>query len=533
MTDSSNTFRKKIAGLSLRRRRTAAAGVIATLLLPVIAAWVILYLMALLAGDGQFFPIIAFIVFWLIAGIAVAAAALRIPAAFGGPVRTAAELGESSGKGSLFVSALEFARGGERLEAYSSFLVSETVRRAGEELETVDPVPVFVSAGRPGATAAAFVLGVVVLLFAFFDSDGSLSVAAYVSDPLYSFRAEPVNGLAVPGRDLAAVSGEDVTVSAVRLGTRRDPVAIEWSTVPDIWRSEDIDVGSVGDGEAELEQFAYTFTDLREDVTFRFASGDETNSETRIVVERRPVINRISAILDHPAYTGVPQGTIETLTGRIAAPVGTKVALAGETSRPVAAGTIRLASGGSAEIVPSSSGFTGSFTVSVKDTAYISVTGDNGLDCEVPSRVPVVPVPDRPPVIEILAPGDGDLLPRSQRVRLVLRASDDYGLSKITLFCMSDWICSSFSPTSADVILFASRDSSVSSSLPAASLSLSCRRFCCSSRSPASLRRLQSISPSARISSESSEIRSFISRPSSRISSMFCFCASSRSRESA
>ena len=434
--DSNSTFRKKIASLGARRRRAALSGVFSVLLLPVISAWIVLYIMSLVVGAGQYFPVIAFIVFWLIAAIAVVAAALRVSAAFGGPSRVAAELGASSGRGSLFLSALEFARGGERLDAYSPFLVSETVRRAGEELDTVDPQPVFVSAGRPGATAAAFLLGVVVLLLVVFDTGGSLSVASYVSDPLYSFRADPVNGLAVRAGDIAAVSGEDVTVSAVRLGSKRDPVTIEWSTVPDIWRSEEIPPGIFGEGDAALERFTYTFTDLREDITFRYATGDERTVETRIVVERRPVINRISVRLEHPPYTKVPAETIETLTGRITAPVGTKVTLAGETSRPVSAGGIRFAAGGSGEIVPSASGFIGSFTISVRDTAYITVTGDNGLDCEVPSRVPVVPVPDRPPVIEILAPADGDLLPRSQRVRLVLQAGDDYGLSKIDLYYM-------------------------------------------------------------------------------------------------
>ncbi len=411
------------------------AGVISTLLLPVIAAWIVLYLMSLVAG-GQYFPIIAFVVFWAIVAIAVVAAALRLGAASGGAMRAAAELGESSGRGSLFVSALEFARGGARLDVYSPFLVSETVRRAGDELDTVDPQPVFASAGRPGITAAAFGLGVIVLLLVFFDTGGSLSVSDYISDPLYSFRRDPVNGLAVPGRDIAAVSGEDVTVSAVRLGSRRDPVTIEWSTVPDIWRSDEISPGIFGEGDAALERFEYTFSDLREDITFRYASGDERSVETKIVVERRPVINRISARLEHPPYTGIASETIETLTGRITAPVGTKVTLSGETSRPVSAGGIRFASGGSGEIVPSVSGFTGSFTISVRDTAYITVTGDNGLDCEVPSRVPVIPIPDRPPVVEILAPADGDLLPRSQRVRLVMRAGDDYGLSKIDLYYM-------------------------------------------------------------------------------------------------
>ena len=425
-----------MAGLSARRRRAAVAGVITTLLLPVIAAWIVLYLMALVAGGGQFLPIIIFIVFWLIVGIAAVAAALRVPAAAGGEVRAAAELGESSGAGSLFVSALEFSRGGERLAGYSQFLVAETVRRAGQELETVDSGPLLVSAGRPGATALALLLGLAALLLMALDPGGSLAVAGYVSDPLVSFRFAPLNGLTVPGSDISAVSGEDVTVSAVRLGSRRDPVTIAWSTVPDIWRSEEVGAGLAGDGEAALEEFEYTFTDLREDITFRFESGGETTAETRIIVARRPVINRIQARLDHPPYTGVPPETIETLTGRITAPVGTKVTLSGETSRPVTGGRIRFASGGSSELVPSASGFTGSFTISVRDTAYIYVTGDNGLDCEIPSRLPVVPVPDRPPIIEILAPGDGDLLPRSQRVALVLSASDDYGLSRITLYYM-------------------------------------------------------------------------------------------------
>jgi len=445
MTDSGRTYIRRIGGLAARRGRAALAGVLSVLLLPVLSAWAVLYLISLAAGGARLSPLVAFIASWLIAGIAVVAAALRLPGAFGGPGRVARELGESSGRGSLFVSALEFAGGGERLSGYSPFLVSETVRRAGEELSGVDPRPVFISAGRPGVTASAFALGLVVLVLAFIDPSGSLSLADYVGDPLLSFRHTPVNGLAASGGDIAAVSGDDVTVSAVRLGEKRDPVSIEWSTVPDIWRSERLEAGSAGEGEAELEVFGHTFEGLQEDIVFRFESGGERTPAARITVERRPVINRISARLDHPPYTGLPPGTVETLTGKIAAPVGTKVTLTGETSRPVGSGTMVTASGDSSALAPTALGFTGSFEVGAgRDTVLVSVTGDNGLECEVPSRIPVVPIPDRPPSIEILAPDDGDLLPRSQKVRLVLRAADEYGLSAIRLYYMierrgGDW----------------------------------------------------------------------------------------------
>ena len=436
--DHNRRFRKHMAALGARRRRAALAGVISVLLLPPIAAWIVLYTMSGAAGGESLFPFVAFIVFWLTVGIAAVAAALRLFAVSGGAARMAAELGGSSGRGSLFVSALEFARGDDRLAGYSQFLVKETIRRAELELESVDPVPVLASAGRPGAAASAFMFGLIVLLLAALDPGGSLTVARFVSDPLLSFRVTPVNGLTLPGRDIEAVSGEDVTVSAVRLGSLRDPVRIAWSTVPGIWRTEEVRAGIAGDGEAALESFEYTFASLREDVTFRFESGGETTEETRIVVARRPVINRIRARLDHPPYTGMPPGTIETLTGRITAPVGTRVALSGETSVPVAGGEIRFASGGSSALTPSAAGFEGAFRVGALDTAYIYVTGENGLACERPSRMPIVPVTDRPPVIEILAPGDGDLLPRSQRVALVLRAADDYGLSRITLRYMME-----------------------------------------------------------------------------------------------
>jgi hypothetical protein len=436
--DRNRRFRKEMARLGARRRRAALAGVVSLFLLPPLAAWIVLHILGGVPGGGHYYPLIAFIIFWLIVGISAVAAAVRLFSVPGGISRMAAELGGSSGKGSLFVSALEFARGGERLAGYSPFLVSETVRRAELELEGVDPSPVLASAGRPGAAAFAFLLGLVVLLLALIDPGGSLSLARYLSDPLVSLRVSPVNGLTVPGRDMEAVSGEDVTVSAVRLGSRRDPVSIAWSTVPGIWRREEVKPGTAGDGEAELESFRHTFTSLREDLTFRFESGGETTAETRIVVARRPVINRIRATLDHPPYTGIPPETIETLTGRITAPSGTGVKLSGETSVPVADGEIRLSAGGRSALRPSPGGFEGSFAVGAPDTAWISVRGENGLACERPSRIPIVPLPDRPPVIEILAPEDGDLLPRSQKVTLVLRAADDYGLSRITLRYMME-----------------------------------------------------------------------------------------------
>ncbi|UCF04373.1 MAG: hypothetical protein JSV33_10540 [bacterium] len=431
-------FTETLAFLVRSRRGYHARGAWAVLFTVGLAIFSLLVALFQAAPGWSPLPLFSFIVFW--AGIAAAAVVggLRHIFPLRSPMWIAGCIGAVSGKGTLFSSALEFSRHGGRLEAYSPYLLSETTRRAGRELRRLLPQRLFGGSGRPGWALAGLLMGVVLLAQISLMDASPATLLTFLSDPSVYFREPRGFNLVVPSGDLDVLAGEDVTVEAVKFGSSQGSVVLRVSTIPDVWKRLPLEPDTVDAGDVPLTVYSHTFSDIQEDLHYYFEAGDERSSARSITVAHRPVINRIGAVLEYPSYTGAAPDTIVTLAGRIVALTGTEVTLTGETSKNLNAGLIDFASGRSMQLAIVPGGFGSRFTVLRNDTFTVSITDSLGLSNDGAVRYPIAALEDRVPIVEVLAPEDEALLPRSLETAILFRASDDYGISRMRLRYMRE-----------------------------------------------------------------------------------------------
>ncbi|MDD4857719.1 MAG: hypothetical protein PHD74_06390, partial [Candidatus Krumholzibacteria bacterium] len=431
-------FRRELSRLLSSLRRSSARGAAALVLCAALAAFAVLLAGDLAFGGSRFFPLISFIVFWG----AVAAASGVAAAAQARPVRSerwlAGELDRRLGSGNLLAAALEFSKGGERIESYSPFLLEATVNRAGARLRGLDPRRVFSGAGGPAWTAAGMVFGAIIALeIAFFGAD-PCAVGASIADPQKSFRFPYRYNLVVLSGDRSVLPGDSVTVEAMNFGSMRADATLLVSPVPGVRNRIEVPAERLAGDRMGISVYRHAFADVRDDFAYCFSVGGARTPDYRVTVIHRPVVNGIIAVLSYPRYTLAEPDTLNPLTGKIAALGGTRVELEGLSSKPLRGGWIRFAGGGSVPLKIVPGGFDAAFMITTSDTFVVEVVDSLGFANDHTVKYPIAALGDKPPSIEIIAPDDEAQLPRTLSVDLLYRGSDDYGIAALRLYSMRD-----------------------------------------------------------------------------------------------
>ena len=352
--------------------------------------------------------------------------------------------------GDLIEAGLEFSLGGGRIGAYSPALVGMTVRRASDRIGTLDLRSMFSAAGRPGWSVAGTLFGVVAAIeIALFGADAERVIRS-IGDPSASFRYPRRPSLVVTSGDRAVFPGDSTIVEAVSFGSPGGAATLHVSVVPGVWNRVEVKGDTLGAGASEVSAYRHVLRDIRDDVAYAFSAGGSRTREYRIGVIHRPVINRIAAVLFYPSYTGARPDTLDPLSGDIAAIAGTRVALAGETSKALRSARLRFSSGATEALRPAAGGFAGGFTVRASDTFVVDVVDSSGFANDHPVAYPVAALEDRTPHIELLAPEDGAQLARDLEAELLYRATDDYGVERVSLLFMREGKDDRFRETALD-----------------------------------------------------------------------------------
>lgn len=429
----SKELRRTLRALAAARRAYLARGAVSRILAVGLALLSIAVVSHRLFPDWRILPLVTFILFWGGFAAAVHFGAFRHVLPARGPLWLTRFIGARTGRGGLFTSALEFSGAGERLEAYSPYLMAETVRRAATELRRVTPNAVFADAGKPAWTVAALLLG---FLFAFqvaFQADETGEALSAVSDPFIYFRLPAGINLLVASRDRTVLEGEAVTAEAFAFGSMEGGVTLRASSIPGVWKKIPLAADTAMVDGIAVTAYRHRFDNIRDDFRYYYETGDTRTESRSVSVMHRPVINRISAILAFPPYTEAPPETVQTLAGRITALAGTRATLHGETSKPLRDGSITFRRRDPVLPECTPEGFRAEFSITGDDTFTVLVRDSLGLANEGIIPYPVRALEDRDPVVEIIAPDDEALLPRSLAIPLLYRAADDYGMTGIKL----------------------------------------------------------------------------------------------------
>lgn len=344
------------------------------------------------------------------------------------------------GFSNLLVSAEEARREPERWSRPGELageLRRRLLERAADLLEGTSPARV-VRCGRCAAWSGSLAVSAIALAVYAGLAPGQLQRGwSRLIDPVPAVPIVPVGGLYAATEQTFVVAGEDLTVEALDFGGGLEPTYCEvrigrggWQRLPS--RMEWLRSGPVG-LPAPGRTWRSTLESVQEDFAWRFRRGERVTEERSVSVRRHPLLTRLGAVVRPPAYTGLPEQSLQRLPAWIEVPAGSRIVLTGEVNHPV-----RRAELVRSQLEPSSlridgTTLAGEWVCTRDENFHILLRDENGLANLAPVQYEIEAAPDAVPVVRLERPGDDGILPIEGDLQLRVEAADDFGLRSLDL----------------------------------------------------------------------------------------------------
>ena len=177
--------------------------------------------------------------------------------------------------------------------------------------------------------------------------------------------------------------------------------------------------------------FGGTVSEVNEDFHYRVEFGSEKTREFSVKVFEHPKLERADAKLRYPAYTQLPEKTIED-TRRISAVEGSSLGYVLQLNKPVK----------SARLVPKADGEPVALTVDAakpfatladfplvtSQSFLLELVDADGRSNKVSAQFVFDALPNRPPELKLLAPRGDQRVSALEEIRFEAEAWDDFGL---------------------------------------------------------------------------------------------------------
>ncbi len=214
-------------------------------------------------------------------------------------------------------------------------------------------------------------------------------------------------------------------------GVRPEAVYALWQTGDQPARRMLLNEGREGAWSADLPP-------LLEDSTYYVVAADTRSDRFTIHTVPRPVVESVSMQLVPPAYTGLPDRTVDDQ--EVTVPEGTTVLLTVRTSVPAERGYLQRTGNRRTWLMPRAdgTGLGGEFTVVKSESFTVHFESPRYPDGSVfrnlsPLTYRIHCAEDEAPRLEVLAPPDGARVKPDDVVALRYSVSDDHGLSAVRL----------------------------------------------------------------------------------------------------
>ncbi|HUI10776.1 MAG TPA: DUF4175 family protein [Bacteroidota bacterium] len=271
-----------------------------------------------------------------------------------------------------------------------------------------------------GGIAAALLL-LVLLPTAFFGAADRLFHygVVYASSPRFRLLVEPGSREVVRGERVdvrVRVLGE--TPAGLRIAFRRkgDLSYDEAQLLPDNAGTLHHEFASLG---ATTEYYVH-------------ASGVRTDDYTLTVMDR-PLVRLLRVTVTPPAYSALPARVQDDNAGDVSALKGSRVRFDVQSSRPLRSGTIALSDSASLPLAVEGTQGRGTLLLMKERTYHVGLTDLDGTPSADPVEYTLRIIPDAPPAVTILAPGENLDVTDTAAVGLLAKITDDYGFSGLRL----------------------------------------------------------------------------------------------------
>ncbi len=185
--------------------------------------------------------------------------------------------------------------------------------------------------------------------------------------------------------------------------------------------------------ELGLSQGSYLFSRLESSIEY-YAENEITKSPIyQIKVLDEPIVRRWQVSYDYPSYTGIPDFSDSLSYGNIEAYRGTKVTLKIQGNIPLKRATMVFSDASRKDLSPmDDTQFITQLTLQKPDQWYLEVEDELGRKSR-PEEKQIRILPDDPPQIRIIFPGEDLTLNQNLILPLIISANDDFGLANFSL----------------------------------------------------------------------------------------------------
>lgn len=185
--------------------------------------------------------------------------------------------------------------------------------------------------------------------------------------------------------------------------------------------------------ELGLSQGSYLFSRLESSIEY-YAENEITKSPIyQIKVLDEPIVRRWQVSYDYPSYTGIPDFSDSLSYGNIEAYRGTKVTLKIQGNIPLKRASMVFSDASRKDLSPmDDTQFITQLTLQKPDQWYLEVEDELGRKSR-PEEKQIRLLPDDPPQIRIIFPGEDLTLNQNLILPLIISANDDFGLANFSL----------------------------------------------------------------------------------------------------
>jgi len=195
--------------------------------------------------------------------------------------------------------------------------------------------------------------------------------------------------------------------------------------------------------------YACELPEVNRPLVYRVEAGRSQSESFEVTIREKPVVAELTVSYDYPAYTGLEPRIEAGATGRIRVPVGTNVGLTVATSGPVDGCTLHFAT--RRDLVcrlegPERRAWHAAWQVLQDDSYQIEMATAVSPPAGNEVEYTVEAIADQPPTVAFPLPGREVRAPPGGKVKVLIKATDDYGFRSVRLFVHPEQ-----APTSAPV----------------------------------------------------------------------------------
>ncbi len=185
--------------------------------------------------------------------------------------------------------------------------------------------------------------------------------------------------------------------------------------------------------ELGMTDHSYLFSRLENSIQY-YAENEITQSPVyQITVLDEPIVRKWQVTYQAPAYTKIPAFTDSLTYGNIEAYAGTVVTLKITSNIPLARASMVFHDASTRELSPTGENtYLTQFKVNKAGSWYLEMEDELGRKSR-PEEKQIRILPDDPPEIRILFPGEDVTLNQNLKLPLIIGANDDFGLANASL----------------------------------------------------------------------------------------------------